>query len=61
MGIAYVPETVAKEDLDNGTLVLVLEEWCPPAPGLCLYFPGRRHVPAGLRAFIDVLRRELPN
>lgn len=60
MGIAYVPETAAVEALVQGKLVLVLEEWCPPASGLCLYYPGRRHVPAGLRAFIDVLREHLP-
>lgn len=60
MGIAYVPETAAVEALMRGELVLLLEDWCPPAPGLCLYYPGRRHVPAGLRAFIDVLREHLP-
>lgn len=58
MGIAYVAEAVA---LEAGKLALVLEEWCPPGPGLCLYYPGRRHVPAGLRAFIEVLRQKLPN
>ena len=60
MGIAYVPETAATQALQQGQLTTVLESWCPYAPGLCLYYPGRRHVPAGLRAFIDVLRERLP-
>jgi len=42
--------------LENGQLVTVPEDWCPVIPGLYLYYPGHRHVPAGLRAFIEVLR-----
>jgi DNA-binding transcriptional LysR family regulator len=56
LGIAYVPEPVARPLLDKGGLATVLEDWCPPIPGLCLYYSGHRHVPATLRAFIDVLR-----
>ncbi|AMM16856.1 MAG: LysR family transcriptional regulator [Pseudomonadota bacterium] len=56
LGLAYVPEAAARDWLDDGRLVLVLQEWCPFIPGLCLYYPGHRHVPAGLRAFIDVLK-----
>lgn len=56
LGIAYVPETAARAWLDDGRLVTVLDDWCPVIPGLYLYYPGHRHVPAGLRAFIDILR-----
>lgn len=56
LGIAYVPEWYAREPLDGGRLVAVLGEWCAPEPGLCLYYPGNRHVPAALRAFIDMVR-----
>ena len=44
--------------LFSSTLTVVLGEWCPRFPGLCLYYPGHRQVPAGLRAFIDVLKEE---
>ncbi|GAA5233298.1 LysR family transcriptional regulator [Verticiella sediminum] len=56
LGIAYVPEPYARAALDDGRLVTVLEDWCPRIPGLSLYFPGNRHVPASLRAFIDTIR-----
>ncbi|MCF3934062.1 LysR family transcriptional regulator [Acuticoccus sp. M5D2P5] len=57
LGIAYVPEHFARAALREGSLVTVLPDWCPPIPGLCLYYPGNRHVPAPLRAFVDVLKR----
>lgn len=56
MGIAYVPESFAKMFLASGRLIMVLEDWCPPIPGLMLYYPRNRHVPAPLRAFIDMLK-----
>ncbi|NHT78598.1 LysR family transcriptional regulator [Rhizobiaceae bacterium CRRU44] len=57
MGIAYVADRVAQPYIAAGKLVVVLEDWCPWMPGLCLYYPGHRHVPPGLRAFIDVLKQ----
>ncbi|RZN14585.1 LysR family transcriptional regulator [Bradyrhizobium sp. Leo121] len=56
LGIAYVPESFARTLLDSGHLVAVLEDWCPPIPGLALYYPRNRHVPSALRAFIDTLK-----
>lgn len=55
LGIAYLPERVIKAMLDSGALTLVLDEWMPPASRLCLYYADHRHVPASLRAFIDIL------
>lgn len=60
LGIAYVPDRSAQPHLETGRLVAVLAEWCPPLPGLVLYYPGNRHVPGALRAFIDVLREASP-
>lgn len=56
MGIAYVPETSARPWIQNGRLVALLEDWSPPVPGLRLYYPGHRHVPPALRAFIAMIK-----
>jgi DNA-binding transcriptional LysR family regulator len=56
MGLAYVSASSVTEDVVAGHLVRVLEDWTPSFPGLRLYYPGRRHVPAGLRALIDLIR-----
>ncbi len=56
LGLAYVPEPTARAYLDEGRLVTVLDDWCPPVPGLFLYYPANRHVPPPLRAFLDVVQ-----
>ena len=56
LGVTYLTEWNVAADLQAGTLVRVLEDWTPALDGLCLYYPGRRHAPAGLRALIDMIR-----
>jgi DNA-binding transcriptional LysR family regulator len=60
LGIAFVPERAANEAIASRKLSVVLDDWCPRFPGLCLYYPGHRQVPAGLRAFVDVLKEVAP-
>ncbi|HEX9383011.1 MAG TPA: LysR family transcriptional regulator [Gemmatimonadaceae bacterium] len=57
LGIAFVSERRAASAIKAGKLVVVLDDWCPRIAGLALYYPGHRQVPAGLRAFVEVLRR----
>jgi DNA-binding transcriptional LysR family regulator len=56
LGIAYTPEALAEPFLRAGQLIRVLEDWSPSFEGLFVYYPGHRQVPAGLRAFIDMIR-----
>lgn len=56
-GIAYVPEHFARPLISAGRLVTVLDDWCPPMPGLALYYPRSRHIPSPLRAFVDLLKQ----
>lgn len=56
LGLAYVFDDMVSEHLASGRLIQVLADWCPYYPGLHLYYPSRRHVPAPLKAFIDFAR-----
>jgi DNA-binding transcriptional LysR family regulator len=55
-GLAYLNEWQVDDDVAAGRLEQVLAEWTPPYPGLCLYYPGRRNIPAKLRRFVDLIR-----
>lgn len=56
VGLAYLTEWDVRPYLESGKLVGVLEDWLPAWPGLCIFYPSHRHVPAGLRAFIEVVK-----
>jgi DNA-binding transcriptional LysR family regulator len=45
-------EGYARDAVDSGELVSVLEDWCPPFPGPFLYYPSRRQPPPALAAFV---------
>lgn len=55
-GIACVPEDVIAESVRCGTLVQVLESWCPTFPGYYLYYPSRKQHPPAFALMIDALR-----
>ena len=56
LGIAYTTEALVEPFLRSGHLVRVLEDWSPRFEGFFLYYPSHRHVPAALRALIDMIR-----
>jgi DNA-binding transcriptional LysR family regulator len=55
-GIVFLFEDWLRPHLDSGALEPVLEPWWQRFSGPFLYYPGRRLVPAPLRAFIDFIR-----
>jgi DNA-binding transcriptional LysR family regulator len=60
LGLAYSWRWLAAEDLAAGWLMEVLAGWTPSYGRLRLYYPSRKYVPAGLRAFIDLAREMAP-
>ncbi len=55
-GVGYIFEQDILPDIDAGRVIRILEDWTPPYPGLCLYYPGRRNLSAGVRAFLELAR-----
>lgn len=59
LGLTHIMEEMVRGELQRGELVRVLEDWCPPFPGLYLYYPSRAQMPLKLRVFIDFLQARL--
>ncbi len=55
-GIIYRFKGWLRPALDSGALEPVLESWWQRFSGPFLYYPGRRLVPAPLRAFVEFIR-----
>ena len=55
-GIVNLFEDWLRPHFESGALVPVLEPWWEKFSGPYLYYPGRRLVPAPLRAFIDFIK-----
>jgi DNA-binding transcriptional LysR family regulator len=56
LGIVSLFEEWLRPHLDSGALEPVLAPWWQSFSGPFLYYPGRRHLPAPLRAFVDFIR-----
>jgi len=61
VGIAFAFESQVQHLIAARKLVRVLEDWCPYYTGFYLYYPGRRQLPAALRAFIDFVSADRRN
>jgi len=56
LGLAYVPEGLAKPHVAKGRLKRVLADWCPPYSGYHLYYPSRRQPSAAFGLLVNALR-----
>ena len=55
-GLGFVMEDQVKSQLVAGSLVTVLDDWCPPFSGYHLYYPSRRRPLAAFTLLVDALR-----
>lgn len=56
IGIMSLFEDWLRPHFDSGALEPILEPWWQSFSGPFLYYPGRRHLPAPLRAFVDFIK-----
>ena len=56
LGFAHLPTFIVGDDIDNGRLVSVLDEYRPPAAGVHTVYPGHRQPSLAVRAFADFMR-----
>jgi len=56
LGVIHLFEGMLHPHLDSGALEPILEPWWQSFSGPFLYYPGRRHLPAPLRVFVDFLK-----
>ena len=57
MGLAYTLDHVTQE-LAQGRLVRVLDDWCPTFPDYHLYYPCRRQVLPAFSLVVNALRHQ---
>jgi DNA-binding transcriptional LysR family regulator len=55
-GLACVPDDHLQADFADGSLIRVLEDWCPPFAGYHLYYPSRRQPSAAFALLVEALR-----
>ena len=58
LGVIRTFEEFLMPEIEAGRLVPILEAWTTSFPGPFLYYAGRRHLPAPLRAFVNFLKVE---
>lgn len=56
LGLAFVFEEAVADDIREGRLVTVMDDWCPPFDGFYIYYPSRHQMRPALRAFIEWFR-----
>ncbi|MBY3246500.1 LysR family transcriptional regulator [Rhizobium laguerreae] len=56
IALAYTFESQVAQYVEDGRLIRVLEDWCPPFSGYHLYYPSRRQHTAAFALFVEALR-----
>jgi DNA-binding transcriptional LysR family regulator len=61
LGIAMLPRFSVVDKIRSGELVIVLPGWCSPEIGVYALMPSRKFLEAKTRAWLALLKLELPN
>lgn len=56
LGLGYCPQDVVADDIAQGRLVRVLDDWCEPFAGYHLYYPSRRQPSPAFALLVEALR-----
>lgn len=57
LGFCMVPEFVVDDELRDGALVSVLDDYVPSDGGIYAVYPHRRYLPGKVRTFVDYLAK----
>ncbi|CZT33186.1 DNA-binding transcriptional regulator, LysR family [Rhizobium sp. 9140] len=55
LGVAGVPDFIARQKLEDGSLVAVLDDFLPHDRGIYAIYPHRRYLPTKVRTLVDFL------
>ncbi len=55
-GLAFLFEDQVAGEIEQGKLIRVLDDWCPPFPGYHLYYPSRRQLTPAFALLVEALR-----
>lgn len=56
LGLAHMPENLARPYIEDGRLIEVLADWNPYWQGFHLYYPSRRHASPAFTKFVEAFR-----
>ncbi|WP_077338171.1 LysR family transcriptional regulator [Pseudocolwellia agarivorans] len=59
LGISYIPDFMAQEQINKGELVQLLTEFMPQPLPISVVYPSRKHLSTAKRKFIDTLIEHL--
>lgn len=55
-GLAFLPEDLTQPHVDAGRLRRVMDDSCPPFPGLYAYYPSHRNSSRAMRLVVEAIR-----
>ncbi|GAA5217129.1 LysR substrate-binding domain-containing protein [Corallincola platygyrae] len=58
VGVSYLPHSLLKPHLDEGSLVSLLEAWIPQNRTMLLVYPDRRHLPLKSQLFVEFMKEK---